>query len=117
MSTPSEDVPWRVLGDGVVESSIQVKNVPLTTGGSIPSATESGVQARLQLDDQSERVADRVLLRTGYRADVARYGLLAPNSIKSLQPSGGYPQLEPGFESSVPGWHFLGRPRRGAMAG
>jgi len=107
----------RVLGGGVVESSIQVKNLPLTIGGSVPSATESGEQACLQLDDQSERVADRVLLRTSDRADVARYGFLAPNSVKTLQPSGGFPQLELGFESSVPGATFWGAPRRGAMAG
>ena len=110
MTTPNEDVSVGVSRGGVVESSIQVKNVPLTAGRSILSATESREQVCPKLDNQNERVADRLLLRTGRCADVARYGFLAPKIINSLRPSGGYPQLELGFESSVPGWHSLAAP-------
>jgi cation diffusion facilitator CzcD-associated flavoprotein CzcO len=88
----------------------RLKNVPLTTGRTISSANEEGGRIRLRLDDGSERTADHVLLGTGYRVDVAKYGFLAPNILGNLRRTGGYPQLGSGFESSVPGLHFLGAP-------
>jgi cation diffusion facilitator CzcD-associated flavoprotein CzcO len=88
----------------------RLKNVARTTGQSISSASEVGGQIRLRLSDGSERMADHVLLGTGYRVDVAKYGFLAPNILEELRRMGGYPQLGPGFESSVPGLHFLGAP-------
>jgi FAD-dependent urate hydroxylase len=88
----------------------RLRDVPLLTGRSISSATEDRGRVRLRLDDGSERTADHVLLGTGYRVDVAKYDFLAPNIIGTLRRSGGYPQLGPGFESSVPGLHFLGAP-------
>jgi FAD-dependent urate hydroxylase len=88
----------------------RLKNVPLTTGHSISSAAEAGGRIRLRLDDGSERTADHVLLGTGYRVDVSKYAFLAPNIVEDLRQTSGYPQLGPGFESSVPGLHFLGAP-------
>jgi FAD-dependent urate hydroxylase len=88
----------------------RLKNVPLTTGHSISSAAEAGGRIRLRLDDGSERTADHVLLGTGYRVDVSKYAFLAPNIVEDLRRTSGYPQLGPGFESSVPGLHFLGAP-------
>lgn len=88
----------------------RLASVPITTGRSITSAAADGSEVRLKLDDGSERTADHVLLGTGYRVDVARYDFLAPNLLASLRQSGGFPQLGPGFESSVPGLHFLGAP-------
>jgi FAD-dependent urate hydroxylase len=88
----------------------RLKNVVLTTGRSISSAIEDGARVRLKLDDGSERTADHVLLGTGYRVDVAEYGFLATNILGNLRRTGGYPQLGIGFESSVPGLHFLGAP-------
>jgi hypothetical protein len=86
----------------------RLKNVLLTTGRSISSATDDGDRIRLRLDDGSGRTADHILLGTGYRMDVAKYGFLAPNILGSLRRTSGYPQLGPGFESSVPGLHFVG---------
>jgi FAD-dependent urate hydroxylase len=88
----------------------RLKDVPLVTGRSIASATEDRGRARLRLDDGNERTADHILLGTGYRVDVAKYGFLAPNILGNLRRSGGYPQLGPGFECSIPGLHFLGAP-------
>lgn len=84
--------------------------VPITTGRSIVSAAVEASAVRLKLDDGSARAADHVLLGTGYRVNVACYGFLAPNILANLRQSGGFPQLGPGFESSVPGLHFLGAP-------
>jgi hypothetical protein len=51
-----------------------------------------------------------VLLATGYRVDVALYDFLAPELLKRVRRVDGYPLLGPGFESSLPGLHFLGAP-------
>jgi cation diffusion facilitator CzcD-associated flavoprotein CzcO len=88
----------------------RLKNVPLTTGRSISSVTELPDGVRLKLDDGSERTADHVFLGTGYRVDVSRYDFLGSNLIQGLRRQGGYPELGPGFESSVAGLHFLGAP-------
>lgn len=88
----------------------RLASVPITTGRSIVSAAADGSEIRLKLDDGGERAADHVLLGTGYRVQVARYSFLAPNLLANVRLSGGFPQLGPGFESSVPGLHFLGAP-------
>jgi FAD-dependent urate hydroxylase len=88
----------------------RLASVPITTGRSIVSAAEDASEVCLKLDDGAERAADHVLLGTGYRVNVARYGFLAPNLLANLRLSGGFPQLGPGFESSLPGLHFLGAP-------
>jgi predicted ATP-grasp superfamily ATP-dependent carboligase len=65
---------------------------------------------RLLLDDGSERVADHVLLATGFEVDVERYPFLAPDLMAGVERVDGYPKLGPGLESSIPGLHFLGAP-------
>ena len=70
------------------------------------AALEGGV--RLELADGSARVADHVLLATGYRVDLGRYAFLAPELLSAIERTDGYPTLRAGFESSVPGLHFIG---------
>jgi FAD-dependent urate hydroxylase len=84
--------------------------VQVTTGCSIRAATPIGSQLRLSLDDGSERRVDHALLATGYRVDLSRYSFLAPDLVHSLCLIDGYPRLSAGFESSLPGLHFLGAP-------
>jgi hypothetical protein len=62
------------------------------------------------LSDASERHVDHVLLATGYRVDVSRYPFLRERILESIRRIDGYPQLDSGFQSSVPGLHFLGAP-------
>jgi thioredoxin reductase len=89
----------------------RLTDVPITTERTVTSVTESGERVVLQLDDDSERTADHVLLGTGYRVDVSRYPFLPPELTESLELSNGYPVLRPGLESSsLPGLHFLGAP-------
>jgi hypothetical protein len=88
----------------------RLKDVPLTTGRSIRSASVDGTRIRFKLDDGNERTADHILLGTGYRVDVAKYSFLGPTILENLRCTKGYPQLGPGFESSIPGLHFLGAP-------
>ncbi len=82
--------------------------VPIVTGHTIVAATPARGGVRLTRDDGVEHYADHVMLATGYRVDVTRYGLLAPELAGVLQCTNGYPRLTAGFESSVPGLHFVG---------
>lgn len=54
------------------------------------------------------RVYDHVLLATGYRIDVAKSDLLSPLLARRIVSARGAPVLGRGFESSVPGLHFVG---------
>ena len=51
---------------------------------------------------------DHVLLATGYRIDVAKLGLFAPDLLGAIARRDGSPVLSSGFESSAPGLHFVG---------
>jgi hypothetical protein len=42
--------------------------------------------------------------------DIARYPFLAGQVLASIHRTAGYPLLDSGFQSSVPGLHFLGAP-------
>jgi FAD-dependent urate hydroxylase len=86
----------------------RLADVPLDTGRAVAEATESGSGIRVVLDDGTVRDPDHVLLGTGYAVDVTRYPFLAPELVRELEVAGGYPVMRPGFESSVPGLHFVG---------
>lgn len=88
----------------------RLAGVPITTGRSVVEAVASQGSVRATLDDGSARVADHVMLGTGFRIDVAAYSFLAPALRMSLRRAGGYPILGRGLESSIAGLHFLGAP-------
>jgi cation diffusion facilitator CzcD-associated flavoprotein CzcO len=88
----------------------RVGGVRITTGRVVTAASSVDGQVVLKLDDNSQRCVDHVLLATGYRVDVSLYDFLAPELLKGVRRTDGYPLLGPGFESSVPGLHFLGAP-------
>jgi Pyridine nucleotide-disulphide oxidoreductase len=73
-------------------------------------AQVTGNRVRVRLNDGSERVVDHVVLGTGYRVDITRYPFLSADLLKKLDIVHGYPRLDGGFESSLPGLHFLGAP-------
>ena len=58
--------------------------------------------------DDGVRSYDHVLLGTGYRIDIAKLGVLAPELLERIACRGGSPVLAAGCESSVPGLHFVG---------
>jgi hypothetical protein len=86
----------------------RMADVPILTGRRLASASPAGAQLRVRLDDGSERTIDHLLLGTGYRLDVRAHPLLGPSLAAELRAREGYPRLRPGFESSVPGLHFVG---------
>jgi FAD-dependent urate hydroxylase len=86
-------------------------------GGLVISARRSVVdvarhdgEVRLRIDDGSSRTVDHVLMATGYRVDIRLYPFLAPELLARVRRVDGHPILDPGFESSVPGLHFVGAP-------
>src|SRR5207237_170116 len=86
----------------------RLASVPITAGRTIAAAIPTGSRLRLRLDDGTERLVDHLLLATGYRVDASRYAFLAPTLLQALRPRDGYPALDVGLESCVPGLHFLG---------
>lgn len=84
--------------------------IRIQTGTSVVSANQIGERVALKLSDATERHFDHVLLATGYRVDISRYPFLSGRVLESVRRIDGYPQLDSGFQSSVPGLHFLGAP-------
>jgi cation diffusion facilitator CzcD-associated flavoprotein CzcO len=93
----------------------RLAGVRLTTGRTVVAARPSGAQLLLRLDDASERRADHLLLATGYRVDVRAYEFLSPGLRATVRVRDGFPELSRGFESSVPGLHFVGASAAGTF--
>jgi len=85
----------------------RVADVTLAAGRTIQGARQSCAGVTLDLDDGA-RTFDHVLLATGYRIDVAKLGILAPDVLAAVATDDGSPVLDIGYESSVPGLHFVG---------
>jgi len=88
----------------------RLKDVPITTGRTVVCAVPDRGRLMVKLDDGSDRFVDHALLGTGYRVDISRYGFLDEGLLASIDQINGYPRLDAGFESSVPGLHFIGAP-------
>jgi hypothetical protein len=98
----------RPAGAGWLQS--RIAGVPITLGCKVVSTEVTGSQLRLQIDDGTERLVDHALLATGFRVDVSRYPFLSQSLLRQLETADGYPVLNRGLESSIPGLHFLGKP-------
>ncbi len=86
------------------------QGMAVSTGRHVRAAVRVNGHLELALDDGSTRGVDHLLLATGYRVDVRRYGFLSPSLLAALRIVDGHPVLDAGLESSVPGLHFLGAP-------
>jgi cation diffusion facilitator CzcD-associated flavoprotein CzcO len=88
----------------------RVKGIKVRTGVHFESAEAVPGQLRITSKDEGTQTFDHALLATGYRIDVAKYKFLSPQLLDGIDRVGGYPKLQAGLESSVPGLHFLGAP-------
>jgi hypothetical protein len=86
----------------------RAEGVRMMPGRAVASARPEGNQIALQLDDGSRTRVDHTLLATGYRMDIAKLGVLAPDLLQGIKRVTGSPVLSGQFESSVPGLHFVG---------
>jgi hypothetical protein len=98
----------RPAGSGWVKP--RTAGVTISVDVSVLDATMSGDRVRLSLSDETEREVDHVLLGTGYQVDIDRYAFLSPEVVRAVERIDRQPKLGRGFESSLPGLHFLGAP-------
>jgi len=82
--------------------------VKISTARTVRAAISTGDEVLLKLDDGTERRVDHVLMGTGYNVDISKYDFLPPKLASEVRQLNGYPDLGPGFVSSVPGLHFIG---------
>jgi cation diffusion facilitator CzcD-associated flavoprotein CzcO len=97
----------RPAGAGWLRDRVE-GHVAVSNGVSVRCASSCADAAVLTLDDGTTREVDHVLLATGYRVDISRYSFLGPRLMHNIRRQNGYPVLGAGFESSVPGLHFVG---------
>jgi thioredoxin reductase len=84
--------------------------ITVSTGTTVRRIEPHERDIALTLQDGATRDVDHVLLATGYRVDISRYGFLGETLLPNIKRRNGYPVLRAGFETSVPGLHFLGAP-------
>jgi cation diffusion facilitator CzcD-associated flavoprotein CzcO len=104
---------WRsksVRPNGVGWLKPRLRDVTISTGLAVLSASARGNRVDLKLSDGSHELVDHVLMATGYRVDVRKYEFLSASLVSALRLVSGLPVLARGFQSSVPGLHFLGAP-------
>jgi FAD-dependent urate hydroxylase len=82
----------------------------ILAGRTVERAAASSDGVRVWLDDGATRDYEHVVLATGYRIDMAGYRFLAPELVAAMRQRNGYPLLDGGFQTSVPGLHVLGAP-------
>jgi NADPH-dependent 2,4-dienoyl-CoA reductase/sulfur reductase-like enzyme len=86
----------------------RLAEVTIAFSHSVASAKAANGGARLTLGDGSDRIADHILLGTGYRVDIRNYSFLDPGLAKAVRTRNGYPVLSRFFESSVERLYFIG---------
>jgi FAD-dependent urate hydroxylase len=88
----------------------RLDGVPLSLEQRVISAEEVGEHAKIIMSDGSEKIADHILLGTGYKVDISKYDFLSKDLLESIQCVNGYPVLNSGLETTVRGLHILGAP-------
>jgi cation diffusion facilitator CzcD-associated flavoprotein CzcO len=85
----------------------RLKDVPINPQRRILNAQRVGDRIALTLDNSTKRY-DHVMLATGYRIDVNKMTMLDAGLRGKVKRQNGLPLLSGGFESNVPGLHFVG---------
>lgn len=84
------------------------EGIAITLGSHVASTSASADRVHVTLNDGTRREVDHVLLGTGYKIDIARYPFLSHHLLPGVKTVNGYPVLNAGFESTVPGLYFVG---------
>ncbi|HET7850876.1 MAG TPA: NAD(P)-binding domain-containing protein [Pseudolabrys sp.] len=88
--------------------------VHMNAGRIVREARVSGSRAALQFEGGFSEF-DHVVAATGYKTDLAKLNVLAPELLEGIALRGNFPVLSRGFESSIPGLHFVGSPAVGSF--
>ena len=94
------------MGAHVLQARLE--GVPIDLSRNITGAEAEADSVRVSYGDGSVDEVDRVILCTGYRVDVGRYGFLSEEILSQVERRNGSPRLRRGLESSVQGLHFTG---------
>jgi thioredoxin reductase len=86
----------------------RLDGVPVRLKSTVASVSETVDGVTLTLADGSTTHADVVVLGTGFAIDASRYSFISRDILPNVRMASGYPVLSRGFESSVPGLHFVG---------
>jgi lysine/ornithine N-monooxygenase len=97
----------RPAGAQWLRSRVEGK-IPTRSGTQIVEAWPHGSGLRLRLSNGSMRDVDHLFLGTGYHPDLREISFLDPALRDQVRHCAGLPVLDDGFESSVPGLHFVG---------
>jgi hypothetical protein len=87
-----------------------VGSIPVALGHEVVTVDSGPEGLRVGFGNGEDVTVDHALLGTGYRVDLSRYSFLSEELLSTVRQVDGYPRLGRGFESSVPGLHFLGAP-------
>ena len=99
----------RPAGAGWLRERV-IGSIPLALGHEVDTVDSGPDGLTVGFRNGCRTVVDHVLLGTGYRVELSRYPFLSPGLLSRVEQVDGYPVLGRGFESSVPGLHFLGAP-------
>lgn len=94
--------------------------VPALLGRNLPAAVAlPNGELALTLEDREERreilTADHVIAATGFRVDLRRLRMLAPDLLARIALEDGWPALTTHFETSVPGLFVIGPAAAGSF--
>ncbi len=82
----------------------------ISEGVTITGATAYNDRLELGLDDGTTRVADQIIVATGYRCDLQRLAFLDPPLISAIEVDHGWPVLDRYFRSRLGDLFFVGYP-------
>lgn len=86
----------------------RVNGVVYTVNETIAEVTVRGEKLELVLGSGGRREVDHLVLGSGYDVHAAGYRFLCPEIVAGIRTIRGQAALTRGFESSVPGLHFIG---------
>ena len=88
----------------------RLRDVPIALGCEVVSAVADGARVRVSLSDGRQLSVEHILLGTGFKIDISKYDFFAASLMEGISRVNGFPLLNDGMETSVPGLHILGAP-------
>jgi thioredoxin reductase len=87
----------------------RLEKVKVRTSVTISEARAAGSGVEIKLSDGSSDQVDFVILATGYKIDISKYGILdAPLQQQIQKTADGYPVLDTSLQTSVDGLYMVG---------
>jgi cation diffusion facilitator CzcD-associated flavoprotein CzcO len=85
-----------------------IGKVPMHEGRTVTRLDARGDRLDVTLSDGAGLELDHIVLATGYKVDLGRLTMLSPALRAEIRADRAIPELNQGFETSVPGLYFVG---------